>query len=154
MDEPRAQAQPESGSGVTGPTQASKMREHQKPKAKTGPSVEDLQKAVNNVMPREFATLLQEGGTGGRTATNPSVQRLARAISRIFPQAQDIVAQGISEQLGYQFIPTEDETRMLKQFLSEWLQEQMSARRQKHKVEAAGATAGLDATGGSWPNDS
>ncbi|CCC05287.1 hypothetical protein SMACR_08539 [Sordaria macrospora] len=112
---------------------------------------------VNNIMPTEFATLVQEpeGGTHApegapqrqpqvmETTIRPPVQRLARAINRIFPQAQDIVVQGISEQLGYQFIPTEEETQMLRQFLTEWLQENILAR-QSHK--SAGAVA--DASGG------
>jgi hypothetical protein len=61
-------------------------------------------------------------------------------MNRIFPQAYDIVVQGISKELGYQFTPTEDETQWLKQFLSEWLQEKISARQE-------GAAATADAAG-------
>lgn len=106
-----------------------------------------LQSAVTNVMPMAFGSVLQEwrphGGApqrqepAARTAVSRS--KLARAIKRITPQAHEIVVQEISKELGYQFIPTENETQMVNQLVTKRLQEKMLAR-QNHTTKEEDAT--------------
>ncbi|KAK3400447.1 hypothetical protein B0T20DRAFT_390348 [Sordaria brevicollis] len=97
----------------------------------------DLQNAVGNAMTMAFGSPLEEGGPQGgapqerqEPAARPAVSRskLARAIKRITPKAHDIVVQNVSKEFGYQFIPTEDETKMINELIAKRLEEQMIVR--------------------------